>query len=70
MYSYGMEGDDTYLPQVQYPSPYENQYQDEESPSPRGENHTPFIGYFSSHLLRTGFVIRARQRRMCRLLRL
>lgn len=58
MYSYGVEGEDAYLQQPPYPSPYENEYQqEEESPSPRGESHTPFIGYFSSHLLRTGFFL-------------
>lgn len=58
MYSYGVEGEDAYLQQPNYPSPYENEYQqEEESPSPRGELHTPFIGYFSSHLLRTGFML-------------
>lgn len=58
MYTYGVEGDDAYLSQQQYQSPYENNYApDEEAPSPRGEIHTPFIGYFSSHLLRTGFFL-------------
>lgn len=58
MYSYGVEGEDAYMHQAQYPTPYDNQYPiDEDSPSPRGESHTPFIGYFSSHLLRTGFFL-------------
>ncbi|CAD49269.1 hypothetical protein PFAG_00810 [Plasmodium falciparum Santa Lucia] len=58
MGSYGMDVDDAYLHQGQYAAPYDNQYQqDDDTPSPRGENHTPFVGYFSSHLLRTGFFL-------------
>lgn len=53
-----MDVDDAYLHQGQYAAPYDNQYQqDDDTPSPRGENHTPFVGYFSSHLLRTGFFL-------------
>lgn len=64
MYNLGVEGDETALEQhavaqqmAQYQDPMV--MQDDEEPSPRGEEHTPMISFLTTKLLRASFSLKA-----------
>ncbi|KAF8822760.1 multi-pass transmembrane protein [Cardiosporidium cionae] len=58
MYNYGVEGDESLIQQQNYQQKMDFA-DDEMGVSPRGEDHTAMITYFSSSLLRTGFTLQA-----------
>ncbi|KAF8819227.1 multi-pass transmembrane protein [Cardiosporidium cionae] len=58
MYNYGVEGDESLIQQQNYQQKMDFA-DDEMGASPRGEDHTAMITYFSSSLLRTGFTLQA-----------
>lgn len=63
MFSLGVDGDDAVVEQHAV-SRQLSQFQDrimqeDEEPSPRGEEHTPLIAFLTTKLLRTSFTLKA-----------